>query len=181
MNYKWLLFFILTININAQEKEIKKENLPVDILNVFFTEALSLNHIGYFLNEEEKQNGMSIVINESIKPYYKKLSLKMFNKEIKFKNHKELYKANDPFFLEFIELNQKEDIIHLIYAFRKEKYIVDAKFKKKEDQWILETKNLLHKPKAIYNIRRTKEHCLLYAILYPDKIIDKCLEYDFFY
>ncbi|GAA3514474.1 hypothetical protein GCM10022393_30540 [Aquimarina addita] len=82
--------------------------------------------------------------------------------------------------MNLIELFKINDTLNVTYGLLYKNFAVISKFVKKNDQWILVTKNATSQPKSIYNMKMDKEHCLVEQIM-ETKLgkLDKCIKYDF--
>jgi hypothetical protein len=136
--------------------------------------GLSTNHINAFFTNEERNIGISILITDFIKPFYKDIKLEKFGKKAKFQTKQEIYNKLDEKFINILLGYKEENEIMLLYMMSFRSYAMEVKFIKHDDKWVKITKDFSTeiKPRAIYNYRDKKIKCLAYSILlkkYPEK------------
>jgi hypothetical protein len=163
---KTILFFLglFPIFVYSQHIEFKKHGVNKVGIQPILQQALSLNHIDFFISNKEKKEGLTIVINDFIEPYYKNLELEKFEEPVKFKTYKEIYQDLNLNFIAFKEVFKIKDTLVLVYNLPSQYFSVRAKFLNKNNIWNLQTKNYVKKPKTIYQIRPNKDWCLAKAI-----------------
>ncbi|WP_271784876.1 hypothetical protein [Aquimarina algiphila] len=184
---KLALFLSIVFHLGCNSQIIKisgKEEIVLEQkeFSRLLQESFNLYKIDNFYKEEEKENGLIIVINDFIKPYYKDLSLYKFNKEVKFKSHREIFIEKNKKFVDIMKPFKVNDTLHITYGLRYKNYAVIAKFIRKNKIWHLITKDHKSKdiPKGIYNFKTDKEQCLVQQIESTIfGMIEKCSKYDF--
>ncbi|MDH7444940.1 hypothetical protein [Aquimarina sp. 2201CG14-23] len=183
MNKTLLLLLTIVFGCNSQTIEIAgKEEIRLEQkeFEEILQAAIDINHIDYFFDEKEKNDGLTIVINEFIEPYYKNLSLRKFDKKVYFKNHKAIFIDKDKKFVDILKPFKKNDTIHITYGIRSRRFAVIVKFIRSGKNWVSITPNISSKSKAIYHFKMDKEQCLAEQIndtKYGKS--NKCVKYDF--
>jgi len=144
--------------------------------------GLSTNHINAFFSEEERDKGVSILINDFIEPFYKDIKLEKFGKKVKFRNKQEIHNKLDEKFINILLGYKEGDEIMLIYMMSFRSYAMKVKFAKRDNKWVKKTKDfsIEIKPSAIYNYRDKEVKCLAYNIIlkkYPEKYTSEKFSY----
>ena len=169
-----ILFFLMCILSNycfAQDYELKgNKNYTFSLkeLNDVLQSALDLNHIDIFFNKEEKNEGLTILINEFLEPYYKNLHLEKFSKEVNFKTYNEIFIEKDLKFVDFMEVFSVDKNLKVSYGLRYKNLAVIADFKKDmySKSWNLLTRNSENKDsiRGVYHFNLSKTQCLIEQI-----------------
>lgn len=194
MKNKFLFLIILwSFTITSQNILNDKDTgltLSVSEFNIAIQDMFDSGRLDHLYTQEEKNKGVTIIINDFIKPFYKELSLEMFDQSVGFKSHLEILENKNEKFIDilegstFIHNNELTIFIGMHYNFR----AFQANFKNNNGQWVITEHLQKHKVGTqlpIVNYKMNKEQCLAerikelknYNSSYFD--LDKCNRFGF--
>lgn len=162
------------------------EGLSIEEIKDVFQQGIETNHLDNYFSEEEKKEGITIVVNNFIKPIVNHLKLKKFNQNVKFETHQQIYNKLNEKFIDISLGYIKDDNMMINFSIRGKFNAMFVKYSKQNGKWIKTTadwKNgVVNKGEVKFN--NDKENCLAHAILqkkYPEKYyyLSKCKDYNF--
>ncbi len=191
-----LIIILLLFNCSTSktvEKHTNKNEVFIHSLNMSLVEfekilqdALSLNQLDFLYSDKEKSDGLTIVVNEFIKPYHKYMNLVKFDKKVKFATHNKIFSEENEKFMDIAEgsIIENNDTLNMIIGLRYKFTAINAKFVKENGKWKMINKN--SKPPFSYlpnyNFKKDKEQCLaeqIIALKSRKPTTEKCKKYRF--
>ena len=194
---KLILLLFLSICSYGQEHTITVpqndgglETISLKEFEQAFQDVLDLNQLDFLFSKEEKQKGITIVINDFVKSFYDSINLSKFNTPVSFKRHREILdEQNEKFF--DISKNSvfiKDNKLYILLSLRYKYTGIQGVFERHENSW-----RIIHKERytfsnesiPVYRFIMDKEQCLSECIKelkgYQKSYYDsrKCNQYGF--
>lgn len=147
------------IIVNDGELKITIQEFETILQNI-----LDLNSLDYLFTEDDKSEGLTIVINDFIQPYYKSINLIKFDKKVQFLTHHQVYENENEKFFDILEgsIIKKNDTLNIMLGLRYKYTAIDAQFIKRDNKWAIIDKsvNVNSSYLPTYHFAMDKEQCL---------------------
>lgn len=174
-----------TLNESDPKRSII-EGLSFEEIQGILQQGIETNHLDNYFSEEEKKQGVTIVVNDFIKPIIGQLKLKKFDQNVKFETHQQIYNELNEKFIDISLGYIENDNMMINFSIRGRFNAMFVKYMRQNGKWMKTTtdwrKDVVNKGEVKFN--NDKENCLAHAILkkkYPKKYyyLAICKEYSF--
>lgn len=174
-----------TLNESNSKKSII-EGLSFGEMQEILQQGIETNHLDNYFSEEEKKEGVTIVVNDFIKPIIDQLKLMKFDQNVKFETHQQIYNGLNEKFIDISLGYIENDNMMINFSIRGRFNAMFIKYIRQNGKWIKTTtdwnKNAINRGEV--NFIDDKENCLAHGILkkkYPEKYyyLATCKEYNF--
>lgn len=175
-------------NIIDNDINLKKtfNELSIEEIQNILQKGIETNHLDSYFTEDEKKEGVIVVINDFINPYASKINLLKFNEKVHFKTHEQIYNDLNEKFIDITLGYEEKNRLMINFGIRGKFNAMFVKYDLENGAWVKTTKNFNEGSENLstVNFRNDKENCLAHAILkkkYPKKYyyLNKCNQYNF--